>query len=171
MTIGKKVALVLGGYLLALFVAYGVVNIYIAMTAGPDRQTYGVMYDFGDSILFLAVFGLAAIPATCIAFYFLRGYRRIWIALAEIGILVAATGIAALVAILAPPQSLSAHPALQSLAALSPLRALIAPMWAIPFVLAGLFSPIRWPRITLILVGLNEAVMFVLVFLHWRQPF
>src|SRR5262249_10185139 len=55
--------------------------IYIASTSGPDRQTYGAMYDFGDSILFLAVLAVAAVPATGAALFFLRPHRSFWLAI------------------------------------------------------------------------------------------
>ena len=55
-----KVTLILGGYVLAILVAFAVVSIYVAATSGPERQASSGMYAFGDSLLFLAVFGFAA---------------------------------------------------------------------------------------------------------------
>jgi len=55
-----KAGLVAIGYIAALAIAFLVTRIYIAATNGPDRQTYGAMFDFGDSLLFLGVFGLAS---------------------------------------------------------------------------------------------------------------
>ena len=51
---------------------------YIAATNVPDRQVYGAMYDFGDSLLFLGTLGLAAVPATGAALFFLRGRPAFW---------------------------------------------------------------------------------------------
>lgn len=42
------------------FLAAFAVSIYVALTDSPDRQASSGMYVFGDSLLFLAVFGLAA---------------------------------------------------------------------------------------------------------------
>jgi len=59
-----KASIVLLLYLAALVAAYVTVTIYAIATAGPDRQTSAGMYAFGDMLLFLAVFAVAAIPAT-----------------------------------------------------------------------------------------------------------
>ena len=59
-----KAGIVVAGYVAAVAVASLVLRVYIAATSGPDRQTYGGMYAFGDSLLFLGVAGVAAIPAT-----------------------------------------------------------------------------------------------------------
>ncbi len=70
MTPRIKVAAVLGGYVVAFLIASAVVAVYVAATSGADRQAYGAMYAFGDSLLFLAVFGVAAVPATAAALFF-----------------------------------------------------------------------------------------------------
>jgi len=49
-------AAVLAAYAAAFSIACALVYAYAALTAGPDRQTYGAMYGFGDSLLFLALF-------------------------------------------------------------------------------------------------------------------
>ena len=59
-----KVGLVLGGYVLAVLVAFAVLTLYVAYTDGPDRQAYGAMYAFGDDLLFLWVFAVAATVPT-----------------------------------------------------------------------------------------------------------
>jgi hypothetical protein len=51
---------------------------YAAGTIGPDRQTSSGMVAFGDSILFLSVFAVTAIPATGAALFFLRPYPLFW---------------------------------------------------------------------------------------------
>jgi hypothetical protein len=66
-----KVGLVVAGYIVAFMVASAVVAIYVAATSGPDRQTYSVMYGFGDDLLFLAVFGVAAVPPSGAVLFFL----------------------------------------------------------------------------------------------------
>lgn len=75
MTTWKKVALVLAGYIAAIVVASTVVYIYVLATDSPDRQASSGMYAFGDSLLFLAVLGVASLPATGAALVFLRGCR------------------------------------------------------------------------------------------------
>ena len=82
----SKLGLVLLGYGMAFLVALGVTALYVTSTAGPDRDTYAGMYAFGDAILFLLVLGVASLPATALALYFLRHNRPFWIALAVLAI-------------------------------------------------------------------------------------
>lgn len=56
---------------------------------------------------------------------------------------------------------------LQLFADLSPLRALIAPMFAMAFLLAGILAPSLWSRITLLVAAAMEAAVFGLTVLHW----
>jgi hypothetical protein len=53
-----KVALVATGYIVAVLVSAGVVALYVTLADSPDRQASSGMYAFGDSLLFLAVFGV-----------------------------------------------------------------------------------------------------------------
>src|SRR5439155_18981405 len=92
----SKVILVVAGYLVALVVAAVVVSVYIAATNGPDRQASSGMSAFGDSILFLGVFALAAIPATGAALFFLRPYHTFWRIISVGALALATTGVAAL---------------------------------------------------------------------------
>ena len=77
-----KVALVVTGYVVAVLVAAGVVAVYVALTDSPDRQASSGMYAFGDSLLFLAVFGVVGAVPTGAALFYLRSCRRFWPALA-----------------------------------------------------------------------------------------
>ena len=56
-----KVGVVVVGYLAAIAIACVALSIYVATTSGPDRQTYGAMFAFGDSLYFLGVLGVSAI--------------------------------------------------------------------------------------------------------------
>src|SRR6185436_2996882 len=91
-----KIIVVGAGYLGACVVASLVVSLYVAVTNGPDRQTYGGMYAFGDSILFLGVLAVATVPASGAALFFLRPYHTFWrmVAIGALGL--ATTGLAAL---------------------------------------------------------------------------
>ena len=93
MTTAAKVGLVGGGYLAAVLVAAGVVAAYVAATGGADRQVYGGMYAFGDMLLFLGVFGVAAVPATAAGLYFLRSYPRFWRVASTCALVCAASGL------------------------------------------------------------------------------
>ena len=161
-----KAGIVVAGYGAALAVATLVVRVYIAATSGPDRQTYGGMYAFGDSLLFLGVAGVAAIPATGTALFFLRSHRGFWRVLSAGGLATAATAILASGLFLAM-RSAAGHGALPSWAMLTPLRILVAPMLAVFFVLAGLFAPTRSARICLASAAAMELVAFVSVAGTW----
>jgi hypothetical protein len=155
-----KVGLVAAGYVVALAVAYAVVSIYVAATSGPDRQTYAAMYDFGDSLLFLAAFGIAAVPPTGAALFFLRPHPRFWKVSSMGALAVAATAVAALFACLAP--AASGH-----WSALAPLRVFLAPLLALLFLLSALFAPTRSFRRTFAIATAIEATLFVSVFFTW----
>jgi hypothetical protein len=170
MTTTKKIALVFFGYILAIALAAAVVYLYVLATDTPERVASGGMYAFGDSMVFLAAFGLASLPATGAALYFLRGNRLVWIVLSTTGLALAVTGIAALFAVFTPHMGPS-RTWLHLLADLSPIRVLVAPPFELAFCLAGIFAPTRWPRVILLLVAVSEAAVFGLTLLHWfRSP-
>jgi hypothetical protein len=159
----SKVVLVVAGYALALVIAFLVLAIYMAATDGPDRQASSGMYAFGDSLLFLGVFVVAAVPATGAALFFLRPYRAFW-RIATVGALaIAATGAAALGSYLVP----SASQLLGAWAELSPLRILLAPMFALTYFLFIVAAPTRSSRIAFVCAGLIETIVFVWVAFIW----
>jgi hypothetical protein len=90
-----KVGVVAGGYMAALIVASAAVGIRLASTSGPDAQASSGMYAFGDALLFVAVFGVAALVPTGAALFFLRPYRHFWTVLSAFGLGIAVTGLAA----------------------------------------------------------------------------
>lgn len=81
-----RIGMVAGGYAAALLLAWAVTMVYVFLTAGPDRQTYGAMYGFGDLLLFFGVFCLAALPATALWLYYLRAVQWVWNALSGLAI-------------------------------------------------------------------------------------
>src|SRR6185369_14182295 len=143
----------------ALVVASVAVGIYIAATSGPDRQDYAGMFAFGDFILFLAVFGLAAVPASGAALFFLRPNRSFWRVASVVALAIATTGIAALASYLLS-QSTDARSFLGVWTALSPLRILLAPLCAVAFFLAGLFAPTRSSEVAFLVAATVEAAVF-----------
>jgi len=161
-----KAGIVVAGYVAAVGVASLVLRVYIAATDGPDRQTYVGMYAFGDSLLFLGVASVAAIPATGAALFFLRPYRGFWKVLSIGGLATAATAILASILFLAT-RSTTGHGVLQSWAMLTPLRILAAPMLALFFLLCGLCAPTRSARICLASAAAIEVVAFVSVAGAW----
>jgi len=160
MTPLAKIALVGAGYAGAFALASAVMAAYVVATSGPDRQTYGAMFDFGDSLLFLAVFGVAAVVPSGAALFLLRPYRAFWIALSAVGLAVAGTAAAAFLNFLswkwADPQTLGG-----AWSALASLRILIAPLFALAFLACTVMAPSRRPRLALLAATATEALVFV----------
>ncbi len=154
------------GYVAAVAVALLVLRVYIASTSGPDRQTYGGMYAFGDSLLFLGAAGVAAIPATGAALFFLRSHKGFWKALSIGGLAIATTAILAAVLFLAM-RSATGHGVLYAWAMVTPLRILAAPLLALFFLLCGLFAPTRSARLCLASAAAIEVLSFVSVASTW----
>lgn len=165
MRAAAKVGLVAAGYVAAFVVAYVVVTVYVASTSGSDRQTYAAMYDFGDSLLFLAVFLVAAAPATAAALFFLRPHRSFWLALC---VVVPAVAITALVALIEYVGARGAvHNAWSGVAA---LRILASPLFAGAFLLSGLLAPGRAFRLVLFGAALIEMLVCGWMALTWFLP-
>ena len=154
----SKVALVVAGYVVAVLVAAGVVAVYVSLTDGPDRQASSGMYAFGDSLLFLAVFGVVGAVPTGAGLFYLRPCRRFWPVLAVAALVIAATGALALVDYLATGTDRSLLPAVWS--AFGVLRILVAPLLALGFGLATVFAPSRSPRLALLAAALTEVAVF-----------
>jgi len=170
MRAAAKVGLVAAGYVGAFLVASAVVAVYVASTSGPDRQTYGAMYDFGDSLLFLGVLGVAAVPATAAALFFLRPHRRFWLALCVVVPAVAITALMALIGYVLG-QGAGANAAYKAWSALAVLRILASPLFAGAFLLSGLLAPGRAFRLVLFAATLIEMLVCGWVAVTWFHPF
>ena len=152
-----KVTLIAGGYVAAFLVASAAVAIRMANTSGPDAQAASGMYAFGDSVVFVAVFGVLALLPTGGALYFLRQYRRFWTVLSLLCIAVAVTGLTA--AILFAVGRHATPSILATWAGLSVLRILVAPLLALTFLVCALFTPYRSPRFALLAATAMEAAV------------
>jgi len=161
-----RVGLVLGGYVVAFVVASAVVSVYVAATSGPDRQAYSAMYGFGDDLLFLAVFGIAAVPASGAALFLLKLYRAFWLALSIAALGIAATALAALIGYVAA-RTADAPSLLHTWSGLAALRILVAPLFALGFLLSGLLAPNRSSRFALLAATVLEAAVFAYVAFVW----
>ena len=165
-----RVGLVLGGYVVAFVVASALVAVYVAATSGPDRQAAGGMYGFGDDLLFLAVFGIAAVPASAAALLFLKPYRVFWRALSVAALGIAATSLAALIGYVAA-RTADAPSLLHTWSGLAALRILVAPLFALGFLLSGLLAPNRSSRFALLVATVVEVAAFAYVAFIWFHPF
>ena len=154
-----KFAIVSAGYAAAFLLAAGAVAVNAAWTAGPDRIASSGMYAFGDSLLFLAAFGAASVPATVAGLVFLRPRHAFWRVLAVAALLVAATGLGSLAVCLAA-QAADAGPALHSSSLVAVLRILVAPLVALAFVLSAAIAPLRGARLALCGATLSEIAVF-----------
>jgi hypothetical protein len=155
-----KVSLVAGGYVLSALVAAVVVAVRIAATRASDRQSGGGMYAFGDSIMFVLVFGICALVPTGAALFFLRPYAAFWKAISVTGVALASTSIAA--ALLFAFGRHSPHPKIVMLSGYSVLRVLLSPLLALVFLVCAVLSPTRAPRIALAVSAAIEAAVGIM---------
>ena len=162
-----KVSLVVVGYIAALLVAYAGIEVYVAATASPDRDTYGAMYAFGDSLLFLGMAGVAAVPATIAALVFLRPVRGFWVVLSIMGLAFAATGLAAGIDYLFARATLPGPENMHWWTGLSVLRILVAPLFAGAFFLSGVIAPNRRAQWALLSATGIETLSFACFALSW----
>jgi hypothetical protein len=164
-----KFILVAAGYLMALVIAGVVVGIYAAATNGSDRQASSGMVAFGDSILFLTIFAVTAIPATGAALFFLRPYPLFWRIFVAGALAITMTGVAVFVDFLAS-QNAATGSFLGAWSMLSSVRILLAPLFALVFFLCVLFAPTRSTRMGFFGAAAIETVVFVSVAYIWFHP-
>jgi len=164
-----KVSLVAVGYIGAFAIALAVRTAYIAATSGADRQMYAAMFDFGDDLLFLGVFGVASVVPSATALFFLRPYRRFWRVLSVIAVIAATTAIAALLDARSW-RAADARSIAHAWSALASLKILITPLFALGFFVCGVMAPSRIPRLTLLVATAVEVSVFVLWFGSLHRP-
>jgi hypothetical protein len=116
----------------------------------------GGMSAFGDSLMLLAVFGLAAVPATGAALFFLRPHRAFWLTLSIASLAAAFTSAAAAV--------------IHATSSIAVLRILAAPLVAMLWLLSGLFAPTRSARLSLFAASMIETAAFAYVAFGWFHP-
>jgi hypothetical protein len=124
------------------------------------------MYAFGDSLLFLAVFGVIAVVPTGTGLFFLRPYRRFWSVLSVVTLGLAVTSCAAALVYTIAAWPSVAGPGLHAWSAFAVLRLLIAPLLINFYVLAALFTPERRSRLMLSGAAVLEGGGFALAFLR-----
>jgi hypothetical protein len=154
-----KVAVVVGGYMAAFLVAN---------TNGSNAQASGGMFAFGDSLLFVAVFGVCALTPTGAALFFLRPYHHFWKALSALGLAVAVTGVTA--AILFAVGRHATPSLLATWAGISVLRILVAPLLALTFLVCAVLSPHRLPRFAFLTATVMEVAVSAYGGAVWLVP-
>jgi hypothetical protein len=163
-----KVGVVAVGYAAAFLVASAAVAVRLASTSGPDAQAASGMYAAGDAFLFVAVFGVVALVPTAAALFFLRPYRPFWTVLSAVGLGVAGTGVTA--AVLYVIGRTAGPSPLATLAGLSVLRILVAPLLALTFLVCSLFSPSRFPRLAFLAATAMEVAVSTYAGIVWFMP-
>lgn len=161
-----KIALSIAtGYLLAAILATAGVWLYHSLATLDPAEASGGMAAFGDLVLFMALFSLAALLPTAKILRLLRGSQAFWTGWSSLSLLVTATGVFMSALILAP--GLVRAGAFPTLDMLAPLRVLIAAPLAMIFALSALVAPgVRAKWVFLICTGI-ELIGFTSVMLKW----
>jgi len=162
-----KALAVLAGYSAALFAACAAVYVRQLNFQGTDIQADAGMYAFGDSLLFVAVFGGVALFPTGLGLYFLRPLPVFWTILAIASLALAATGPVS-VAVVAFMSSLPNPPFfVQACLFFSLMRVLGAPLLAATFLLGGCLAPTRFARWALLGATAIEGAVAAYAIFHW----
>ena len=164
-----KVGLVLGGYAVAVLVAFGVVASWSASHAAGAQGSEG-MAPFGEGLLFLAAFAAASVPATAAALFFLRPFETFWRVLSAASLAAAATGVIA-AATFYTARLAEAGSVLHTLNMFAILRVLAGPLFALAFLVSGVFAPGREARMALLVSTVLESLAFIAVASTWMPAF
>jgi hypothetical protein len=148
----SKVGWVTLGYVIALVVATAGVACHVIATTGFGMRGYSGMNAFGDALLFLVVFAVAAIPPTGAALFFLRPNPRFWRAYSVVALVFGIIGVAAFAVWAVDSRSVAAGLAFPGI--------LIAPLCALNFLLSTLVAPNWGSRIALLVATITEAMVF-----------
>jgi hypothetical protein len=159
-----KAGLIVAGYVAAFLIASATVAAWVVVTGRATQGSDGMMA-FGEIVLFLAVFGIAAVPPTGGMLFLLRPYSVVWRALSIVALCVAATGVAAVVIFAAGRAT--ADSALALWAAFAILRILFSPLFAGADLLCALFAPNRGARIALLIAAAMETTVIGYGALIW----
>jgi hypothetical protein len=153
-----KAGIVAAGYAAAFALAFGVT--YLRMMAyenDPIAQASSGMYAFGDALLFVFTFGVAALPPTGLALYFLRPVQRFWNVIAVGALLFASTGVVAALVHWAERLQPQWASVLTWWPAFAILRMIIAPLVTAVFIVCAMFAPEQRPRRLLIIAAVCEG--------------
>lgn len=170
MTLGPrgKGAVVIGGYVAAFAFAVAVTATWVAATDGPDAQASSGMHAFGDGMLFLAAFGVAALVPTGAALHFLRSSRGFWNWFTVLCGVAASTGVLAAIVFALGRNAMGG--ALAIGAAFAVIRILVAPVFVLGFIVCAWFAPRRPHRIAFLAATGAEAATAAYGGFTWFLP-
>jgi len=146
-----KIGIVIVGYILACVAAYVATYINELATRSTDAQASQGMFAFGQSILFLLVFGGLALIPTVLTFYFLRSSEKFWNGFAVLCLVFSIIGLIIVIAN-ALMNANVLHIAESSATVISlfgVLGAFGAPILIIGFLVLAVIAPSRRPRVLL----------------------
>jgi hypothetical protein len=162
-----KFAAVLAGYFAALLAAFAAVYFRQLRTQADSVQASSGMYAFGESLVFLGVFGIAALLPTGLWLCFLRPFQKFWGAFSIASLALALTGpVAGYVMNLASTPPSSGHLGVMT-GLLALLRMFGAPLLAVAFVISAAIAPTVRSRWTLIGAALIECGVSTPALLYW----
>ncbi|MGE3743646.1 MAG: hypothetical protein AB7I59_29580 [Geminicoccaceae bacterium] len=136
MKAAQKVAV---GYAVAAALGVAAVWLHGVLSRLPEPEATGGMAAFGDLVLFLAVFSVAAVPPTVMIMRHLAGIAAFWVVWACTGVFVALSGLVASAFIVLPELSRASH--YPNVAMAAPLRILAGGPMFLAFALSAFFSP------------------------------
>src|SRR4030095_3573649 len=147
-----KIGIVIAGYILSCVGAFVVTYIRELSTRGTYIQASQGMFAFGQTMLFLLVFGGLALIPTVLAFYFLRSSVKFWNGFAVLCLAFSITEIIVVIANAMMNANLL-HISKSSAAVVSlfgVLGAFGAPLLIVGFLVLAVIAPSRRPRIFLL---------------------
>lgn len=160
-----RIAMVVGGYLLAFGAAALASWAYNVRMAAMPYDTSGGMYAGGEMLTGLGAFFVAALPPTLLALWFLRRNARFWLFVAGGSLAFALVGLLGgflfMSARAAPHDSLGIVLELTGLA-----QFLGVPLWTGAFVLFAILAPTRPARRLLLGAVAIELVIGVCAAIH-----
>ena len=165
----RRIGILAVEYVAAVVLAGAALALRIARTSDADAEASSGMHAFGDALLFVAVFGVAALVPTGVALVWLRPYRRVWTALAIVGLGVAVTGLAAAVVFAAGRHAVAPSP-LATWAPPAVLRILVAPLLALGSLVCTILAPSRFPRLAFLATTAAETAVSGYGGLVWVVP-
>jgi hypothetical protein len=142
----KQLALVLGGYVLAVAAGVVAVVLYDRSFSPADSQAMGGMIAGGEMFLGAAVFGLVALVPTGLALWFSRGYPRLWSVFSIIGPTFALAGLAMVITTMATRGAVPTVPLLALAEFLGIVQMFASPLCFVAFLLFAALAPARHLR-------------------------
>ena len=153
-----KAGIVFGGYVAAFLLATAAVEVRLWMIASdPNAQASSGMDAFGDSVVFVFVFGIAALAPTGLGLYFLRPVRRFWLVASAGALALAATGVAGSALFWTTRSGSAVQSPVALAAALSLERVIVAPLLTAGFLIFAGFAPAGGPRRAFLVAAVCEG--------------